>query len=35
VAEVARQMERSTRSVAGLLLRGMKRLRELLNEDGR
>ncbi len=34
VAEVARQMGRSTRSVAGLLLRGMKRLRELLNEDG-
>jgi RNA polymerase sigma-70 factor (ECF subfamily) len=35
VAEVARQMERTTRSVAGLLLRGMKRLRELLDEEGR
>ena len=34
VAEVARQMERSIRSVAGLLLRGMRRLRELLDEDG-
>jgi RNA polymerase sigma-70 factor (ECF subfamily) len=34
-AEVARQMERSTRSVAGLLLRGMKRLRQLLNEEDR
>jgi RNA polymerase sigma-70 factor (ECF subfamily) len=35
VAEVARQMGRSTRSVAGLLLRGMRRLRHLLNEEGR
>ena len=35
LAEVARQMERSTRSVAGLLLRGMKRLRLLLNEERR
>jgi RNA polymerase sigma-70 factor (ECF subfamily) len=34
-AEVARDMERSSRSVAGLLLRGMKRLRQLLDEDGR
>jgi RNA polymerase sigma-70 factor, ECF subfamily len=34
VADVARQMGRSTRSVAGLLLRGMRELRELLNEDG-
>jgi hypothetical protein len=33
VAEVARQMGRSTRAVAGLLLRGMKRLRQLLNEE--
>jgi RNA polymerase sigma-70 factor (ECF subfamily) len=35
VAEVAGQMGRSTRSVAGLLLRGMKRLRQLLSEEGR
>ncbi len=33
VGEVGRQMGRSTRSVAGLLLRGMKRLRQLLNEE--
>jgi RNA polymerase sigma-70 factor (ECF subfamily) len=32
-AEVARQMGRSTRSVAGLLLRGMRRLRQLLDEE--
>jgi RNA polymerase sigma-70 factor (ECF subfamily) len=33
VAEVAQQMGRGTRAVAGLLLRGMKRLRQLLNEE--
>jgi RNA polymerase sigma-70 factor (ECF subfamily) len=33
VAEVGREMGRSTRAVAGLLLRGMKRLRQLLNEE--
>jgi RNA polymerase sigma-70 factor (ECF subfamily) len=33
VAEVAHQMGRGTRAVAGLLLRGMKRLRQLLNEE--
>jgi RNA polymerase sigma-70 factor (ECF subfamily) len=33
VAEVARQMDRTTRSVAGLLLRGMRRLRQLLSEE--
>jgi RNA polymerase sigma-70 factor, ECF subfamily len=32
VAEVAEAMSRTTRSVAGLLLRGMKRLRVLLEE---
>jgi RNA polymerase sigma-70 factor (ECF subfamily) len=31
-AEVAREMGRSTRSVAGLLLRGMRRLRQILDE---
>jgi RNA polymerase sigma-70 factor (ECF subfamily) len=31
--EVARLMERTPRSVAGLLLRGMRRLRQLLNEE--
>jgi RNA polymerase sigma-70 factor (ECF subfamily) len=31
--EVARQMERTQRSVAGLLLRGMRRLRQLLSEE--
>jgi RNA polymerase sigma-70 factor (ECF subfamily) len=35
MAEVAREMERTTRSVAGLLLRGMKKLRQLLDEDRR
>jgi RNA polymerase sigma-70 factor (ECF subfamily) len=34
VAEVGRAMDRSSRAVAGLLLRGMKRLREIL-EEGR
>lgn len=34
VAEVGRAMDRSCRAVAGLLLRGMKRLRKLL-EEGR
>jgi RNA polymerase sigma-70 factor (ECF subfamily) len=33
VAEIAAQMKRSERSVAGLLLRGRKRLRKLLKED--
>jgi RNA polymerase sigma-70 factor (ECF subfamily) len=33
VAEVSRQMGRTTRSIAGLLLRGMKRLRQLLEEE--
>jgi DNA-directed RNA polymerase specialized sigma24 family protein len=33
VAEVGRLMERSSRAVAGLLLRGLKRLRGLLNEE--
>jgi RNA polymerase sigma-70 factor, ECF subfamily len=33
VAEIASQMKRSERSVAGLLLRGRKRLRNLLKED--
>jgi RNA polymerase sigma-70 factor (ECF subfamily) len=33
VAEIAAQMKRSDKSVAGLLLRGRKRLRELLTED--
>jgi len=31
--EVARQMDRSKPAVAKLLLRGMQRLRELLNES--
>jgi RNA polymerase sigma-70 factor (ECF subfamily) len=33
VAEVAQQLGRGTRAIAGLLLRGMKRLRQLLNEE--
>jgi RNA polymerase sigma-70 factor (ECF subfamily) len=33
VAEIAAQMKRSERAVAGLLLRGRKRLRDLLTED--
>jgi RNA polymerase sigma-70 factor (ECF subfamily) len=33
VAEIAAQMKRSERSVAGLLLRGRKKLRDLLKED--
>jgi RNA polymerase sigma-70 factor (ECF subfamily) len=33
VAEVSRQMGRSSRAVAGLLLRGMRRLRQLLDAE--
>jgi RNA polymerase sigma-70 factor (ECF subfamily) len=33
VAEIAARMERTQKSVAGLLLRGRKRLRDLLKED--
>lgn len=33
VAEVSRQMGRSSRAVAGLLLRGLRRLRRLLDEE--
>jgi RNA polymerase sigma-70 factor (ECF subfamily) len=34
VAEVARIMDRSRPAVVGLLFRGLKRLRELLREQG-
>jgi RNA polymerase sigma-70 factor (ECF subfamily) len=35
VAEVARSMNRSPTSVGGLLLRGLRKLRELLHDDAR
>jgi RNA polymerase sigma-70 factor (ECF subfamily) len=35
LAEVSRQMDRSKEAVAGLLSRAMKRLRELLPDEGR
>jgi len=34
LAEIARQMERTPASVAGLLKRGLKQLRDRLNEEG-
>jgi len=34
VREIAEDLERTEKSVAGLLLRGRRRLRELLEEDG-
>jgi RNA polymerase sigma-70 factor (ECF subfamily) len=35
LAEVCQAMQRTNRSVAGLLLRGMRRLRQLLDEEQR